>query len=286
MNVKSVRHYGFTSFCDNSLEAISYAAEHNLNYVEINFSQKHTPQNSFSGKQLNEIRNFAIRHNIKLSFHIPFTENISDIIPTIRRSSIQRLSKFIEVAGKIGAQTITVHPGIFYWFPYVNIQRKKALDRLLKALNILARVCETNKVKIVLENLVPIPEGSDFFFLGDNIEDFKYIFEHIQFDLIGFCLDTGHANMAEGAEEYIKSLGDKICVIHYHDNHGNNDNHLCIGEGSIKWKSVCGNLLEINFNGPFISECRGIEPYEAARLFENEFHSIKTLDSLPGKFSA
>ena len=65
-------------------------------------------------------------------------------------------------------------------------------------------------VKIALENVVPFPQGSEVYLLGDNIEDFKYIFENIDSNHLKFCLDTGHANMGEGVIDYINNLHEKI----------------------------------------------------------------------------
>ena len=56
---------------------------------------------------------------------------------------------------------------------------------------------EKYKVILALENVVPIPAGSEYYLLGDSIEDLKYIYSHIDSDYLKFCLDTGHANTAK-----------------------------------------------------------------------------------------
>lgn len=275
MNHNPNRVYGFTTFIDKAQNAIDYATKNNLKHIEINFSKKQTPLKAFTNDIINSIKISANKNNIDLSFHLPFTENISDVIPMVRRNSIKRLSKYIEVAGKFNAKSITVHPGIFYWFPIENLNRTKALNRLVKGLKQILEVCETSNVKIVLENLVPIPEGNEFYFLGDNIADLKYIFDHINSKYLGFCLDTGHANMGEGAENYIEALGNKLSTIHYHDNLGSEDNHMIISEGSINWETVCQKLIDIDYKGPIISECRDILPHEAAKIFEQKFNGAQ-----------
>jgi sugar phosphate isomerase/epimerase len=280
MNTFYSHNYGFTTFFENTLESIDFAAKHSLKHVEINFTKQQTPDNAFTLEQVKKIKEIALSLNITLSYHIPFTENISDIIPPLRINSVKRLTSYIVSAGRMNAVSITVHPGIFYWFPISNFKRKKALNRLVTALNKLIPVCEESNVNIVLENLVPIPHGNDFYFLGDNIEDFEYIFENIQSEKIGFCLDTGHANMAEGADKYIERLSSKLYSIHYHDNMGTNDNHMVIGEGNIDWEAICKSLIAINYSGPIISECRNIQPHLAAKKFEeiysNLYKTIKT----------
>ncbi len=273
--------YGFTTFVGNIFDSIEYASKNNLTNIEINFSKQRSPVSELVNGQIKKVTKLAGDAGISISFHIPFTENISDNIPFVRWKSIKRLVSFIEVAGKLGANSITIHPGIFYWFPYANVKRTKALKRLVVALEKVLESCKLHNVIIALENLVPIPEGNEFYFLGDNIDDFKFIFDEIDSEYLGFCLDTGHANMAEGADKYIEELGEKLSTIHYHDNLGTNDNHLIIGEGSINWPLICERLNEINYKGPLISECRNIKPHEAARLFENQFNKVMTATKLP-----
>ncbi|MBU1100422.1 MAG: sugar phosphate isomerase/epimerase [Bacteroidetes bacterium] len=273
MHSKLTHEYGFTDFVDNTIEAIEYAHSNGLRFLEINFSKKKSPVSALSDEQIILIKNRAFELGITLSFHIPFTENISDIVPFGRNKSIKTLRSFIRVAGKLNANSITIHPGIFYWFPVEKVMREKSLVRLVKGLKELLITCSEENVKIALENLVPIPQGSEFFFLGDNVDDFKFIFKNIQSEFLGLCLDTGHANMAEGVETYIKELGDHILTLHFHDNLKVNDNHMVIGEGNINWELVCERLTELKYTGPLISECRDIEPHKAAQLFEEKFHS-------------
>ena len=128
-------------------------------------------------------------------------------------------------------------------------------------------ICEEKKVTLAIENVVPLPQGSPHYLLGDNIEDIKFVFNQIDSDYLKFCLDTGHANMAEGATEYLNHFSEKLIAVHYHDNFGNDDSHLEIGEGNIDWDCVASYLNKIDFTGPFISECRNSKPHVSAQKF-------------------
>jgi sugar phosphate isomerase/epimerase len=87
--------------------------------------------------------------------------------------------------------------------------------------------------------------------------------------------------MGEGAENYIELLGEKLSTIHYHDNLGQKDDHLVIGEGNINWEIVCKKLLEIDYTGPIVSECRNIQPHESAIIFEQKFNLANASIELP-----
>ena len=58
----------------------------------------------------------------------------------------------------------------------------------------------------------------------------------LHYDDIGVCLDLGHAHLAPGVEAAIDVLKPHIRSVHVHDNHGQKDEHLWPGEGTIDWK--------------------------------------------------
>jgi sugar phosphate isomerase/epimerase len=62
-------------------------------------------------------------------------------------------------------------------------------------------------------------------------------------------LDVAHAHIRGEELEFIKRFGDRIAHIHVSDNHGDNDTHLRIGEGSVAWGEVMNALRESHFNG-------------------------------------
>ncbi len=59
------------------------------------------------------------------------------------------------------------------------------------------------------------------------------------------CIDSGHLNVFSkvGFEEWFRALGPFIAELHLHDNRGNVDEHLPLGEGSIDFREYF-NLLE------------------------------------------
>lgn len=58
------------------------------------------------------------------------------------------------------------------------------------------------------------------------------------------CLDIGHAHCcsAQTPIQWVEQLGDKIRYVHLHDNHGETDEHLPLGEGTIPIVEVCTAL--------------------------------------------
>ena len=250
------RNYGLNCFRNINEEHFIYASFHDLKSIEIHLDKSHITLESFTPERISEITELAAKHNVKLSIHNPYNLNASDIIPAFRKADTKYMLAGIKLAKDLNATHITAHLGNFYWFPVEKWMRKKALNRY---------------IYFALENVVPIPQGSDYYFLGDNLDDFDFLFERLNSKHFLFCLDTGHANVAEGVIPYIKHLGHKIKTIHFHDNNGDNDSHLPIGKGNINWSEVAASLFKLNFTGPMISECREVKPHEAALALEKYF---------------
>lgn len=167
------------------------------------------------------------------------------------------------LAHKIKATHVTTHIGYYIGLSSWSWKRKQALDRLILSLEEVLPLCERLDVLLALENANPMPTDSEFSYLGDNINDLKYIFDKLKSPMIKLCLDVGHANTNEGPAKYIAAFADKIVVAHIHDNKGMHDEHLAIGMGTINWKILAEEFKKIDFYGPFIYEVISKTPKES-----------------------
>jgi len=263
--------FGFNIFDKPVEEYFDYAVEHGLNHLEIDLIKDHSLLETFTTDRIVHIRELAEQHRISLSLHTPYTLNPSDRRSGYRDETIAYLIRCIRLAKEMQALHITTHIGFFWGMPIIKRIRKNALNRLILSLKQVLVECELHKVSLALENASPKPLDSVSFFLGDNIYDFKYIFQQIHSSFIKLCLDIGHANINEGPLKYIEQFGDKIINVHFHDNRGKIDNHLVIGEGTVPWDLTIAALNQLNFQGPYVSECFKIKPHEAVNLLKSHF---------------
>ena len=60
----------------------------------------------------------------------------------------------------------------------------------------------------------------------------------LHYDDIGVCFDLGHAHLEPGVKEAFDTLKPLIRSAHVHDNHGNKDEHLWPGQGTIDWAAA------------------------------------------------
>ena len=54
-------------------------------------------------------------------------------------------------------------------------------------------------------------------------------------------LDIGHAFVAGVLDGFLE-MKDRIIEVHFHDNDGSADSHLCLGDGVVPWPKVVERL--------------------------------------------
>jgi sugar phosphate isomerase/epimerase len=107
------------------------------------------------------------------------------------------------------------------------------LEHALTALEHLKCYASPLGVKLLVEN---IPNGVT------EPRNLVEILSVGHFSTIGVCLDVGHANMMAGVAETLTALRPHIRSAHLHDNHGERDEHLWPGEGTIDWEVAYGGV--------------------------------------------
>lgn len=252
-------------------DRFDYASKHGLAHLEIDLIREHHFIETFDEKRINSLVKLSEKFGITLSLHTPYTINPSDKIPMIRDANIAYLKKCVTAAHELHATHVTTHIGYCNGLPSWTWMRQEALERLAANLMRVLQNCQKLDAKLALENVNPMPKDSEFFYLGDNIEDLKFLFQKIESPYLNICLDIGHANTNEGPLAYIQEFGKKIINVHFHDNNGEYDDHIDVGKGTVPWKEVAEALKKIEFFGPFLSECSDLRPHEAKEALSPYF---------------
>ncbi|MDE7282080.1 MAG: TIM barrel protein, partial [Lachnospiraceae bacterium] len=85
-----------------------------------------------------------------------------------------------------------------------------------------------------------------------------YINDKYGAEILGFCFDTGHANLVGlDFEKFITTLGNRLKVLHIHDNDGISDLHQIPftftktreNLPSTDWGGFVSGLKKIQYNG-------------------------------------
>ncbi len=158
------------------------------------------------------------------------------------------MGKVIEIAAKIGAEYIVVHPGS-------QSGSKRCLNLNLRNLIHLCTLAEEYGVTLLLENLFDREGGNK---VGVFPLEIFRIIEMVGSEHLKINLDIGHAFITCNAyglsmEDYF-DLGGSIYQMHLNDNYGLleseeamfGDRHLPLGLGKINFREVFKNILKTN----------------------------------------
>ncbi|MBQ2714750.1 MAG: sugar phosphate isomerase/epimerase [Clostridia bacterium] len=169
--------------------------------------------------------------------------------------------KEIEAASLTGAKYLVVHhhkDGILH----NDGLRARAFEKNLEFYNKLLPTFKDCGIKLAIENLFYVSTVKEdtyersYIATGRDVVDF---INYIGDDYVVSCLDSGHANMlGVDIEEFITTVGDKLKVLHLHDNYGKADLHLPPLYGNIDWMKLKSALDKVGYDGVYSMELDGI----------------------------
>lgn len=90
------------------------------------------------------------------------------------------------------------------------------------------------------------------------VERIERMNEKYHSEVLGFCFDTGHANLVGlNFEQFLTTLGGSLKVLHIHDNDGNSDLHQIPftftmtreNQSSTDWEGFMRGLRNIGYSG-------------------------------------
>jgi sugar phosphate isomerase/epimerase len=208
--------------------------------VEIYFSSDCL--DSCSPKEMSKVQKILEKKGILVSFHAPFM----DLSPggddrLVREVTFKRMQQIVHLAGIFNPLVIVVHPGyddlrygdhVEAWIEQSAETWKRVIDSL-----------SSNNTVIALENI-----------FEKRPDTLHALIQSIDSPRFRYCLDTGHFNMFSEIpfEQWFDKLGSYLAEIHLHDNHGESDEHLGIGQGNFDF-SLLFSLLETNDSSPLLT---------------------------------
>jgi sugar phosphate isomerase/epimerase len=128
------------------------------------------------------------------------------------------------------------------------------------SLGLLARESESHGVRFALENT-----GRGF---TSDPERLAALVDEVGAANVGAVIDTGHRNLCGDPVDALRTLGPRLISLHLHDNHGDGDEHLLPGRGSIDWGGVVQALADVNYGGVFMYEIS--RPEDVGELAANK----------------
>ena len=173
-------------------------------------------------------------YDIKPIFvHMPYLPNVASPKEDVYEKSIKIMESIVNECATLGIQYVIAHLG-----SELGTGKENGIKRVISGINKIKKV--NNGVSILLENQAGQKNS-----VGSYLDDLKEIFDNLNTDEKGFCIDTCHlfaAGYDITKKEVLDEIKDKIGlenikVIHLNDAiyelGSKRDRHECIGKGSI-----------------------------------------------------
>lgn len=177
-----------------------------------------------------------------LWFHAPFAELAPCAIdPKARELTAARYRQAMDVASRLGIGRMVVHGG---FIPHVYFPEHYTAASIRFWKEFLA--ASPGDLVIALENVMePGPEM------------LVEIAEGVCDPRLGLCLDIGHANTEVSRTpvfDWIAPMAKHLKHVHIHNNHGGDDLHLPLGEGSLDCERLISEVMRVCPNATFTIE--------------------------------
>lgn len=182
-------------------------------------------------------------NGLGLVCHLPTFLSTADLTPSLRQASVTEMHRSLEVAADLGAGKAVLHPSPASGMGAYVLDTVKGY-----AFDFLSQMADAARrlgLPICLENMFPRNR------LGVEPDDLAEIFEC--FPSFEMTLDTGHANIDDPRGRRLKDLverfGGRIAHLHISDNRGKLDDHLAVGQGSVRFADLVRRLKSAGYDG-------------------------------------
>lgn len=237
----------FNNSLDNSLEFIEGLG---IRYAELLHQY---PTENFDLDLLSS-------YNLEYTIHAPFMDvNIAALGSKSRENSISQIKDSVDLANEIDAKVVVVHPGLI---PFLAKEMPEEIYKVSN--NSIKEIGEYSKdlgVNTTIENM-PAFESMIY-------QDMTRLNEVlVEYDM-GMTLDIGHAHHSKIPEN--EMYFDSIKHIHIHDNMGDDDTHLPLGEGNIQFNDIIDIFNKKNYDGIYMIEVNDKDSIEKSLEYLKNF---------------
>lgn len=183
---------------------------------------------SISNEQITRVGHSLSQAGIRPRIHAPFFDlNPGALDPLIREVTFKRLSQTLDIAKRINADLVVIHPGVDKW-RYPNLEPLWR-DHATTFFPALIAVAASFGCRLAIENIYE-----------ESPDGLVQLVDALDSDWFGHCYDVGHWHLfgKRPMAEWLDAIGPKLFHLHLHDNHGRADEHLPVGDGTIDFSPL------------------------------------------------
>ncbi|MFB6112488.1 MAG: sugar phosphate isomerase/epimerase family protein [Halodesulfurarchaeum sp.] len=234
------------------LGAVEWAAEHDVQYVDVNLDETDLDPGTYDEAVAGEIRSICDNHDVHLGLHTLSSVNVAETSPIVGDAVEEYHRAYVDIAERVGAEWIVVHGGYHqsYGFdPGVDARIETAVDRLSS----IASYADGTGVRVLLENHNKEPPDAEMHYIPATLAETKQYFSALP-EAVGWAFNPPHANLQpEGISGFIDALDvDRCGEVRLNDNRGDVEEHLPLGAGTIDFESLVTRLeTEAGYEGHY-----------------------------------
>jgi sugar phosphate isomerase/epimerase len=192
--------------------------------------------------------------DMEITLHSPFMDlSPGGVDRRIKEVTLHRFLKMMELARFFKPKTIVFHPGYEKWKFDGNVGLW--LESSLRTWRPLVKEAEGMGLILAIENV-----------FEETPDPLAMLLKEIDSPVFGFCFDTGHHHVFSKVSLpiWIETLGKYLKEVHLHDNHGERDDHLPVGEGDFDFDEFFHLLSQAELD-PLLT----IEPHQEDHLWRS-----------------
>ena len=202
-------------------------------------------------------------YELKYTIHSAYTDlNIASFNKAIQKASINEIERSIDFAVDIDSDIVVIHPGIVSYTARNQVDLVYSLGR--ESLIELRDYANDRGVNPCIENLPAIQ--------GFMYQDINLLNETLTELDMPMTLDIGHAHTAGFAP--VEMYFDCVKHIHVHDNPGDDDTHLTLGEGSLAVNDFFDVFMNKRYDGIYMLELHSPDSIKKSLEYMKELKVI------------
>ena len=252
--------------------------------------------NSFFSKSADELKEYFTHHKNAAKkigicihqMHMPYPNFVPTAVPEVNEFLLKEMApKSMELCEFLECRYIVVHG--LKMMKYLGSEELE-WEETKKFLNTILPIAKEKGIVVCIENLYDsngshIVEGPCCN-AKKAVERIDEINEEYGCEVLGFCFDTGHANLVGiDMESFIVTLGNRLKVLHIHDNDGVSDLHQLPfvftktreNKPSTDWDGFVAGLRRINYQGTLNFETAPVLKSFPDDLKEDALHMISRI---------
>ncbi len=243
-------------------DGLQWAIETGVKFIDAQLDIAPNGLETFDEARATPIRDKAHEHGIHLGLHTLSGVNIAEFSPHLSPAIDAYLGDYIDVAMRLGAEWVVVHPG-HHFGNDKTLRMEAAVEHIQRA----AEYAEGVGATLYLENMNWEPDLAEVHYLAHTVEETRYYFDRLTSPNLKWSFTVNHAHLVtDGIDGFIDGLDmDRLGEVRIADCTGDYEVHMIPGEGNIDFGHMFKRIEETGFTGHYMNAFAGLDEMNAAR---------------------